>query len=78
MKLHNKKTGISYNTRTIKESGIYKSIVERWECDANGIPLRASLSSMEKHPTRAKARYYAERMAIYQFMNHCAIYGLNA
>jgi hypothetical protein len=76
MKLHNTKTGVAFNTRTTKESGYFKSIVERWDCDENGIPTRAYVSSMEKHSTRSKARNYAESMARYQFRSHCAIYGM--
>jgi len=76
MKLHNIKTGIAYNTRTTKEPDCFKSIVERWECDNNGIPIRAYVSSMEKHKTRNKARHYAESMARYQFRIHCAIFGM--
>lgn len=75
MKFHNKKTGVAFNTRTTKESTGFKSIVERWECNSDGIPMRAYASSIERHATRSKARHYAESMARYQFRNHCAIYG---
>jgi len=76
MKLHNTKTGVAFNTRTTKELGCFKSIVERWECDANGIPTRAYASSIEKHATRSQARHYAESMARYQFRKHCSIFGM--
>ncbi len=76
MKLHNTKTNVAFNTRTTKEGNYFKSIVERWECDANGIPTRAYVSSMEKHNTRGKARNYAESMARYQFKAHCSVYGM--
>lgn len=76
MKLHNAKTNVAFNTRTTKEQNYFKSIVERWECDANGIPTRAYISSIEKHATRGKARSYAESMARYQFNKHCSIYGM--
>ena len=76
MQLHNHKTGVTYNTRTTKENGVFISIVERVESGANNVALRAYLSSREKHSTRHKARRYAESMARYQFRSHCAVYGM--
>lgn len=59
MKFHNPKTNIAYNTRTAKTGNKFVSIVERWETDANGVPVKAFLSSRELHATRSKAHHYA-------------------
>jgi len=76
MKLHNEKTGIAYISRTIRQNDCFKSVVERWECNSDAVPIRAYLSSVETHATRHKARHYADSMAKYQFRAHCAVYGL--
>ena len=76
MKLHNPKTGIAYNTRTMKQGEKFISIVERWETDSRGVPIKAYLSSREIHATRSKAYKYASSMARYQFCAHVACYGL--
>ena len=76
MKLFNKKTQIVYFTRTMKDGCMFISIVERWETDINGIPFKAFMSSREFHPTRNKARHYANSVARYQFKAHCACYGM--
>lgn len=78
MKLHNKKTKVSYVTRTQKTAAGFLSIVERCETDSQGVPVRAYLSSKERHATRGKARGYAESMARYQFRAHVSIYGMGA
>lgn len=74
MQLTNKRTGVTFNTRTTKENGYFVSIVERIE-DIDG-SIFGYLSSREKHKTRGKARHYADSMARYQFRTHCAIYGI--
>lgn len=76
MKFHNPKTNIAYNTRTAKTGNKFVSIVERWETDANGVPVKAFLSSRELHATRSKAHHYAVSMARYQFRAHVACYGV--
>lgn len=76
MKLHNPKTNIAYNARTTKIGDKFVSIVERWETDAQGVPINAFLSSRETHATRSKARRYAVSMARYQFRAHVACYGM--
>jgi len=76
MKLHNPKTGIAYNTRTTKQGDKFISIVERWETDSRGVPVKAYLSSREIHATRSKAYKYASSMARYQFRAHVACHGL--
>lgn len=76
MKLHNPKTNIAYNTRTVKTGGKFVSIVERWETDAQGVPVKAYVSSREIHATRSKAYHYATSMARYQFRAHVACYGI--
>ena len=76
MKLHNPKTGIAYNTRTMKQGNKFISIVERWEIDSRGVPVKAYLSSREIHATRSKAYKYASSMARHQFGAHVACYGL--
>jgi hypothetical protein len=76
MKLHNPKTSIAYNARTTKTGGKFVSIVERWETDAQGVPVKAYVSSREIHATRSKAYHYATSMARYQFRAHVACYGI--
>ena len=76
MKLHNPKTGIAYNTRTTKQGDKFLSIVERWQCDTQGVPCKAYMSSREIHATRSKAQKYARSMARYQFNAHVACYGM--
>lgn len=76
MKLHNPKTNIAYSTRTAKTGDKFVSIVERWETDAQGVPVKAFLSSREIHATRSKAQHYARSMARYQFRAHVACYGV--
>jgi len=76
MKLHSQKTGIAYISRTIKQNDRFKSVVERWECNSDAVPIRAYLSSIETHTTRNKARHYADSIAKHQFSAHCAVYGL--
>jgi hypothetical protein len=76
MKLHNPKTNIAYNTRTMKTGNKFVSIVERWETDAQGVPVKAHLSSREFHSTRSKAYRYATSMARYQFRAHVACDGI--
>jgi len=76
MKLHNSKTRIAYNARTTKTGNRFISIVERWETDAQGVPVRAYVSSRETHATRSKAYHYATSMARYQFRAHVACYGM--
>lgn len=78
MKLYNSKTHIAYITRTTKTGARFLSIVERWETDSHGVPVRACLSSKESHATRSKARRYAETMARYQFSAHVAVHGMGA
>lgn len=75
MKLHNQKTNISFVTRTTKHREKFVSIVERWETDAMGVPIKAHTSSREMHNSRSKAYAYACTMARYQFAAHCAVYG---
>jgi hypothetical protein len=72
MKLYNPKTQVAYNSRTAKTGAKFVSIVERWETDAQGIPVKAYMSSREIHATRAKAYRYAASMARYQFRSHVA------
>ena len=72
MKLYNPKTQIAYNSRTAKNGDKFISIVERWETDSKGIPVRAYVSSREIHATRAKAYRYATLMARHQFNSHVA------
>ena len=76
MKLHNPKTNVTYNTRTAKTGNKFVSIVERWETDAQGAPVKAYLSSREIHATRSKAQHYSRSMARYQFRSHVACYGM--
>ena len=76
MKLHNPKTNIAYATRTAKIGNKFVSIVERWETDAQGVPVKAFLSSREIHATRSKAQHYARSMAGYQFRAHFDCYGM--
>ena len=78
MKLYNSKTHIAYITRTTKTAEGFFSIVERWETDLQGLPVRAYISSKERHATRGKARNYAESMARYQFRSHVMVYGMGA
>jgi hypothetical protein len=72
MKLYNPKTQIAYNSRTAKNGDKFISIVERWETDSKGIPVRAYVSSREMHTTRAAAYRYADIMARHQFRSHVA------
>ena len=72
MKLYNPKTQTAYNSRTAKNGDKYLSIVERWETDAQGVPVRAYTSSREIHATRAAAYRYADIMARHQFNSHVA------
>jgi hypothetical protein len=72
MKLYNPKTNVVYKSRTTKTGANFASIVERWEIDAQGAPVRAYISSREIHATRSKAYRYATSMARYQFRAHVA------
>jgi hypothetical protein len=76
MKLYNPKTQIAYNSRTAKNGDKFISIVERWETDSKGIPVRAYTSSREIHATRAAAYRYANIMARHQFSSHVACSGM--
>jgi hypothetical protein len=72
MKLYNPKTQVAYNSRTAKNGDKFISIVERWETDSKGLPVRAYVSSRELHTTRAAAYRYANIMARHQFSSHVA------
>ena len=76
MKLYNPKTQVAYNSRTAKTGDKFISIVERWETDAQGVPVKAYTSSREIHATRAIAYRYAMRMARHQFNSHVACHGI--
>ena len=67
MKLYDPVTHVAYNSRTKKTGDKFVSIVERWETDARGVPVKAYVSSREMHATRAAAYRYANNMARYQF-----------
>ena len=73
MKIYNPKTQIAYNTRTTKTGNKFVSIVERWETDSLGVPVKAYVSSREIHSTRAKAYRYAVTMCKAQAANHAYI-----
>jgi hypothetical protein len=54
---------VTYKGRTVKVFNGFLSIVERWEIDAHGIPIKSQLVFRELTPTRSSA-YNASRRAL--------------
>lgn len=70
MQLKNQKTGVSFNSRTIKESGGFVAVATRRETNTE------SLIHRELCKTRGAARYRAEREAFRAYMHHVRIFSI--
>lgn len=70
MQLKNQKTGVSFNSRTTKENGVFVAVATRRETNTE------SLIHRELCKTRGAARYRAEREAFRAYMAHVRIFSM--
>jgi len=70
MQIINQKTGVSFNSRTMKENGGFFAVATRRETNTESVIHR------ELCKTRGAARYRAEREAFRAYMAHIRVYSI--